>query len=122
MRTMRLILVTTAILLATSLSYGRSVNDNGSPNFLPSTMFPIYGYIDIKWVPVSSQLEPGTEAISGGYLEVFAMIQTGGYLTDFNKVINITATHSPSGRTYPLTASRCRDWEFPNRWVWSISL
>jgi len=64
----------------------------------------------------------GIEGISGAYFSVCAAILLGGYLTDFNKVISITATHSPSGRTYPLNADTCRDWQSPNLWPWGIFL
>jgi len=119
MRTMRLILVTTAILLAASFSHGRTVNDTGSPNFWPGVSLPIYSYRQAR-VHTLSPL--GSEGISGAYFEVGTGIRPGGYLTDFNKVISITATHSPSGRTYPLNADTCRDWISPNLWPWGILL
>lgn len=119
MRAMRLILVITAILLAATFSYGAAVSDSGSPNFLPWGSFPFYDYRDWGgWT--GSPL--GREGVSGAYFQVVAVIQTGGFLTDFNKVIEITATHSPSGRTYPLTPSLCRNWDLPNQWPWSIFL
>jgi len=119
MRTIRLILVTTAILLTASFSHGAAVNDTGSPNFWPGWSFPLYDYRDMGgWT--SSPL--GREGVSGAYFQVTTAIQTGGFLTDFNNVISITATHSPSGRSYPLTPALCRDWQLPNHWPWSIFL
>ncbi len=113
MRTMRLILATTAILLMGSFSYGAPVTDTGSPNFWPWWSNAYYDYRDMGSYS-SSPL--GTEGVSGAYFQVTTGIQTGGYLTDFNKVISITATHSPSGRTYPLIPASCRDWQLPNHW------
>ena len=55
-------------------------------------------------------------------IQVGTAIQPGGYLADFNKVSSITATHSPSGRTYPLIASTCKNWQLPNHWPWTIFL
>jgi hypothetical protein len=63
----------------------------------------------------------GKEGTSGAYFMVSTGIMTYGYLTDFNKVVSITATHS-SGRSYPLTPASCRDWQLPNHWPWSITL
>jgi hypothetical protein len=118
MKKMKIILVTTAILLVATFSYGRTVNDTGSPNFWPWSSSAIYDYRDMgSW----GTTPLGTEGISGAYFQVSTAIQPGGYLTDFNNVISITATHS-SGRTYPLIPSTCRDWQLPNHWPWSIFL
>jgi hypothetical protein len=116
---MRLILVTTAILLATSFSYGGTVNDIGSPNFWSGQSFPYYEYRDIG--TYSSSLL-GKEGVSRANFSVVAAIQARGFLADFNKVISVTATHSPSGRTYSLTPNVCRNWTVPNFWVWYVQL
>jgi len=119
MRAGRLILVITAILLTASFSYGATVNDTGSPNFWPGWSFPFYDYRDTGgW----GTIPLGKEGISGAYFQVTTAIQTGGYLMDFNKVISITATHSPSGRIYSLAPASCRDWQLPNHWPWSVFL
>ena len=120
MRTIRLILIISGILLTASITYGAPANDTDSPNFVPWWSSAIYDYRDMgSWG--TSPL--GTEGISGAYFMVSAVIQTGNFLTDFNKVISITATHSPSERTYPLTPhAACRDWQGPNHWPWYISL
>lgn len=119
MRTMRLILAIIGILLVASFTYGAPVYDTGSPNFWPWASSAIYDYRDMgSW----GTTPLGTDGISGAYFLVSTIIQMDGYLTDFTKVTSITVTHSPSGRTYPLTPGACRNWQLPNHWPWTITL